>query len=135
MGTAGILNYLERKWMSTDIYDESSYLRRNNFQPVEYEHIHMVFYVFFMMVILSGIICILENVWYKLRLKRKKINPTWILPRTRDYVNTNLSKVYRKSRPRTVGVRQCRIVRSILSPEIMKSPEFLQNVTIRMNRW
>ncbi|XP_014472432.1 PREDICTED: uncharacterized protein LOC106743273 isoform X2 [Dinoponera quadriceps] len=135
MDTAGILNYLRRKWMSTHIYDQSGYLRQSTFQPVEFEHIHLAFCGFFAITVVSAFICVLENIWYKLRLKYKGINPISIMPRTRDHMNMNITKVRRKSRPRTIVVRRCQTVRSILLPEIVKDPEFFQNVTVRVNRW
>lgn len=129
MRTAGILNYLKRKWMSMDTYD----LRPGTLRPVEYEHIHLAFCVFFTMIVVSGFICVLENVWYGLRLKRGKISPTSVLPRTRARANANMSKVCRKSRPTAVVVRRCQTIRS--TPETMRDPECLLNVTVtRMSR-
>ncbi|XP_032662786.1 uncharacterized protein LOC116840316 isoform X2 [Odontomachus brunneus] len=134
MGTAGILNYLEKKWMLMNTYGESNYLGQSTFQPVEYEHISLAFCGFFMMVIVSVFICVLENVWYKLRLRYKRINSTLVLVGPHDYISVNMTKVYRKPRPRVVIVRRCQTVRSILLPEIMKDPVFLQNVTVRVSR-
>lgn len=134
MGTAGILQRLEKKWMSIDAYDQASYLGQNTFQPVEYEHINLAFCVFFMMAIVSVFICVLENMWYKLRLEHERINPTLVLAETHNYINVNTTKVCRKPRRRAVIVRRCQTVRSILLPEIMKDPVFLQNVTVRMSR-
>ncbi|XP_025152593.1 uncharacterized protein LOC109503796 [Harpegnathos saltator] len=127
MRTAGILNYLEKKWMSADIYSQSTYIRQSTFRPVEYEHINVVFCGFFTMIIVSAFICVLENVWYKLRLKYEGTDPAPALPRTRDNTSVNL-KMRRqdtRSRPRAI----------VLSAEIAEDSEFLQSVAVRVNRW
>lgn len=136
MNTAGILNYLERKWMLTKVNNcQSSCLGQGTFQPVEYEHVDLVFWGFFIMIVVSVFICFLENVWYKLRLKHKKTNCTLVSSRTRYNVSLNVTKVRRKSRPRIVIVRRCPTIKPMLLPEIVKDLKFFQNVTVRMNRW
>ncbi|XP_054008871.1 uncharacterized protein LOC128892454 [Hylaeus anthracinus] len=65
--SAGLFKYLERKWMPEGI--ESSENQQSMFQPVEYAHIHFLLLGLIYMMILSAFICILENIWYKLRTK------------------------------------------------------------------
>lgn len=131
MRSAGILNYLEKKWISPHIYSKSNYLQSNSFQPVEYIHIRLTTLFFFMMMITSVFICILENIWYKLQHAWKfKKNSNSILLGTRGN-NLNVTKAYYKMRSR----HKHRKLTSILLSESMKNPEFLQNVTVRINRW
>lgn len=130
MRSAGILNYLEKKWISRDIYSQSNYLQSNSFQPVEYMHIRLTTMFFSMMVIISVFICILENMWYKLQYARKKNSNSILLGAPNN--NLNIMKTCNKMRSRFKWRRK---LSSILLSESMKNPEFLQNVTVRINRW
>lgn len=134
MRSAGILNYLEKKWISQQTHSQSNYLQSSSFQPVEYMHIRLTTLLFFMMMIISIFICILENIWYKLQLARKfkKKNSNSILLGTRDD-NLNITKMCCKMRSRRKW-HQWKLNSTLLS-ENMKNPKFLQNVTIRINRW
>ncbi|XP_076235026.1 uncharacterized protein LOC143179596 [Calliopsis andreniformis] len=67
--SAGILKYLERKWMPKGI--QSSKIQQSPFQPVEYAHIHLLFLGLISMAIISAFICVLENVWYKLQVTKQ----------------------------------------------------------------
>ncbi|GAB1862256.1 hypothetical protein CAJAP_03335 [Camponotus japonicus] len=127
MRSAGIFSYLEKKWIPKETYSRSNYLQSSDFQPVEYMHIYLTVYFFFMMIIISVFICILENVWYKLQWKKK--NPNSILEICDN--NFNVTKVYHKARPRYKRSRKL----SILLFGNMKNPAFLENVTVRINRW
>lgn len=129
MRSAGIFRYLEKKWIPKETYSRSNYLQSNNFQPVEYMHIYLTVYFFFIMLIISVFICILENVWYKLRWKKK--NPNSILLEICDN-NLNVTKICHKARPR---YKRSRKLNSILLSENIKNPAFLDNVTVRINRW
>lgn len=130
MRSAGILNYLEKKWISQDVYTQSNYLQSNSFQPVEYMHIRLTTMFFSMMVIISVFICILENMWYKLQYARKKNFNSILLGAPNN--NLNIMKTCNKMRSRFKWRRK---LSSILLSESMKNPEFLQNVTVRINRW
>ena len=78
--STGILNYLEKKWISQQIYSHSNYLQSNKFQPVEYmhtfEYIRLIIVFFFIIVIINVLIHIFKSVfvktnWYKLQHARK----------------------------------------------------------------
>lgn len=127
MRSAGIFSYLEKKWIPKETYSRSKYLQSSDFQPVEYMHIYLTVYFFFMMIVISVFICILENVWYKLQWKKKNHNS--ILEICDN--NFNVTKVYHKARPRYKRSRKL----SILLFGNMKNPAFLENVTVRINRW
>ncbi|XP_076627733.1 glutamate receptor ionotropic, kainate 5-like [Colletes latitarsis] len=71
--SAGLLKYLERKWMPKSV--QSSELDQLMFQPVEYAHIHFLLLGLIYMAILSALICVLENIWYKLQTKRTVLQP------------------------------------------------------------
>lgn len=134
MRSAGILNYLEKKWISMDIYSQSNHLHWSTFQPVNYEHIHLAFFEFTVMVTISIIICILENIWYRVQVNFRKTNSNSILLGMRDdYVMNNATKACRKAGPRLFARR--RKISSILSPANIKRPAFRQSVTVRMNHW
>lgn len=128
MRSAGIFNYLEKKWIPKETYIRSNYLESSDFQPVEYMHIYLTVYFFFMMIVISLFICILENVWYKLRWKKK--NPNSILLGICDN-NLNVTKVCHKARSR---YKRSRKLYSILLFRNMKHPAFLENVIVRINR-
>lgn len=133
MRSAGILNYLEKKWISQQTYSQSNYLQSSNFQPVEYMHIRLTTLLFFMTMIISIFICILENIWYKLQHARKfKKDSNSILQGIQYDNNLNVMKTRYKMRSRRKRQRK---FNSILLPESMKNPRFRQNVTIRINRW
>lgn len=74
MRSAGILRYLEKKWIPEETYSQSNYPQSSNFQPVEYAHIHLTINFFSIIIVISVFICILENVWYRLRWKKKNFN-------------------------------------------------------------
>lgn len=134
MRSSGILNYLEKKWILPHTYSKSNYLQSNSFQPVEYMHIRLTTLFFFMMMIVSVFICILENIWYKLQHAWKfKKNSNSILLETRDN-NLNVMKTYYKMRSQH-KYRKHRKLNSILLSESMKNSEFFQSVTVRINRW
>lgn len=63
--SAGLLKYLESKWMPKGI--ESLEVDRSMFQPVEYAHVHFLLLGLVYATILSALVCVLENIWYKLR--------------------------------------------------------------------
>lgn len=132
MHSAGILNYLEKKWITQQIYIQSNYHPSNSFQSVEYMHIRLTNWFFLMMMIISVLICILENVWYKQHARKfKKKNSNLILLGTRDN-NLNVMKTYYEMKSRFKWRRKFNL--QLLSRNI-KNPEFLQNVTIQINRW
>lgn len=64
--SAGILKYLEGKWMSKGI-QSSREVDESTFQPVEYAHVHLLLLGLVHASALSCLVCVLENVWYKLR--------------------------------------------------------------------
>ncbi|KYN35624.1 hypothetical protein ALC56_10184 [Trachymyrmex septentrionalis] len=101
--SAGILNYLEKKWISQQTYSRSNYLQSNKFQPVKYMHIRLITVFFFIMVIIDVLICILENIWYKHARKFKKNNCNSILLGTRtqqfERNNLNVIKTHNKMKP------------------------------------
>lgn len=130
MRSAGIFTYLERKWISMKIHPSNS-LQWNTFRPVKYQHVHIAFFEFTIMVIISIIICILENIWYKLQLKIRKMNSNSILLGKCDN-SVNAIKTYRKTVSRFVRRRK---VNSILLPANIKNPEFRQNIRVRVNHW
>lgn len=72
--SAGILKYLEKKWMPKGIQSSND---QSAFQPVEYAHIHLLFLGLIYMMIFSAFICVLENIWYKLQAEKRffKFNP------------------------------------------------------------
>lgn len=127
MRSAGILKYLEKKWIPEETYRQSNYLQLSNFQPVEYGHIYVTINFFSEIIVISIFICILENVWYKLRWKKKDFNSTLEI-----CDNLNITKVCHKARSRN---KRSRKLNSILLSENVKNPAFLQNVTVRINRW
>lgn len=130
MGSVGILNYLEKKWLPTKIYDQPNSLQRNAFQPVKYEHIQLAFYGLFAMMVISGLICILENIWYKLQSKLNKVNPNSILLETYKN-NWSGKRACYKTCSLPVVIRRCRKVNSIFLPGNIRNSEFLQSVTLR----
>ncbi|XP_011875208.1 PREDICTED: uncharacterized protein LOC105566091 [Vollenhovia emeryi] len=133
MRSAGIFNYLEKKWISQQTYGQSSYLQSNSFQPVQYMHIRLTTLLFIMMMIISIFICILENVWYKLQQARKfkKKNSNSILLGTRDN-NLNITKTCYKMKSQRKWHRK---FNSKFLSEHVTNPKFLENVTVRVNRW
>lgn len=128
MRSAGILRYLEKKWIPEETYSQSNYPQSSNFQPVEYAHIHLTINFFSIIIVISVFICILENVWYRLRWKKKNFNSILEI----NDNNLNVIKVCHKARSR---YKRSRKLNSILLSENVKSPAFLQNVTVRTNRW
>lgn len=130
MRSAGILNFLEKKWISQQTYSHSDYLQSNSFQPVEYMHVRLTTGLFYIMMIISALICIFENIWYKLQHMRKLKNSNSILLGIHD---NNLSLMEKRYKIRS-RLEQRRKLSWILS-ESLKNPEFLQNVKIRINRW
>nr|XP_031832988.1 uncharacterized protein LOC116427137 [Nomia melanderi] len=62
--SAGILKYLEGKWMSEGI--RSSGVDESTVQPVEYAHVHLLLLGLVYASALSCLVCVLENVWHKL---------------------------------------------------------------------
>jgi len=130
MRSVGILNYLEKKWLSQRTYSQFNHLQSNSFQPVEYMHIRFITLFFFLMMIISVLICILENIWYKLQHERKfkKRNSNSILLGTRNN-NMNVMKTCYKVKS------QLKWRRKFSSLLLFKNREFLQNVTIQINRW
>jgi len=128
MRSVGILNYLEKKWLSQRTYSQSNHLQSNNFQPVEYMHVRFITLFFSLMIIISVLICILENIWYKLHARKfKKRNSNSILLGTRNN-NMNVMKTYYKVKS------QLKWRRKFSSLLLFKNREFLQNVTIQINR-
>ncbi|XP_076679851.1 uncharacterized protein LOC143375031 [Andrena cerasifolii] len=67
--SAGILKYLEKKWMPKGI--QSSEVNRSTFQPVEYAHVHLLLLGLIYMALFSGFICAFENIWYKLQVQKQ----------------------------------------------------------------
>ncbi|XP_028049514.1 uncharacterized protein LOC105835450 [Monomorium pharaonis] len=126
MRSAGILSYLEKKWISQQTYSQSSYLQSNSFQPVEYMHVRLTTGLFYIMVTISIFICILENIWYKHAQKLKR-NSNSILLGTRD---NSVMKARYKIRSRLERRRRLSL---IFLSESIKNPEFLQNVKVRIN--
>ncbi|XP_076641599.1 putative glutamate receptor isoform X2 [Halictus rubicundus] len=61
--SAGILKYLEGKWMPKGIETDSE-VERSTFQPVEYAHVHLLLLGLVYATIFSTVICVLENLWY-----------------------------------------------------------------------
>ncbi|KAL6262431.1 hypothetical protein P5V15_007516 [Pogonomyrmex californicus] len=134
MRSSGILTYLEKKWiLRSEAYSQSHYLQSNIFQSVEYMHIRVTTWLFSTAVIVSVFICILENIWYKLQRMRKfKENYNSILLGTCNDNDSNVIKACRKARSRLEWRRK---LSSILLSRNVKNSEFLQNVTVRINRW
>ncbi|XP_077272984.1 uncharacterized protein LOC143903334 isoform X2 [Temnothorax americanus] len=132
MRSVGIMNYLEKKWISQRIYSESNYRQSNSFQPVEYMHVRLTNMFFFTTMIISVLICILENIWYKLQHTRKfKKNISNSILLGRGDNNLNITKSYKIRSQR----KWHRKFNSILLSESIKNPKFLRNVTVRINRW
>ncbi|XP_070529585.1 uncharacterized protein [Cardiocondyla obscurior] len=135
MRSAGILNYLEKKWISQPIYRTSNYHQSNSFHPVEYKHIRLTNLYFFAMIIISTFICILENIWYKFQYVREGKKRHSILlgiHNNNSNNNFNTSKTSYKARLRYTWQRKLNL---ILLTEKRKNPLFVQKVTVRINRW
>lgn len=130
--SAGIFRYLEKKWIRKDIsdsqYNDSQW---SILQSVEYVHIYLIFLGFLILMAISVLICVLENIWFKLQSKSKIMNPGTILLGTHNN-GLNLMKTYRKS---GLNVIRSRKISPIFLSENIKKQEFLENVTIRMRRW
>ncbi|KAL6422562.1 hypothetical protein ACFW04_010660 [Cataglyphis niger] len=123
MRSAGILKYLEQKWIPKETYRKSNYLQLSNFQPVEYGHIYVTINFFSIIIVISVFICILENMWYKLRWKKKNFNSTLEICDN----NLNETKVCHKTR-----YKRSRKLNSILLSKNVKNPAFLQNIRVRI---
>ncbi|XP_076293713.1 putative glutamate receptor [Lasioglossum baleicum] len=63
--SAGILKYLEAKWMPKGIKTDSEE-DRSTFQPVEYAHVHLLLLGLVYATIFSAFVCVLENVCHTL---------------------------------------------------------------------
>ncbi|RLU27080.1 hypothetical protein DMN91_000879 [Ooceraea biroi] len=129
MRSAGILTYLEKKWILDEFNTPARHVQSNTFQAVEFVHIRLTICALFIMMFVSSFICILENVWYKQQEKSQRKNSTLILLGVRDS-KPNLTKAY-QARSR---LRWRRKFNSILLLDTNNS-EFFQNVTVRINRW
>ncbi|XP_072748556.1 uncharacterized protein [Anoplolepis gracilipes] len=127
MRSAGIVKYLEKKILLSEIYSHVDYSQSSNFQPVEYQHVCVIIYFFFTMSVISVFICILENLWYK--YSKKKNSNSMLLKIYNN--NLNVTNVRYKARSR---FERSQKFKSILSKNI-KNPAFLQNVKVRINRW
>nr|XP_012230506.1 PREDICTED: uncharacterized protein LOC105676878 [Linepithema humile] len=127
MRSAGILKYLEKKWMLKE--SRPNYFSTSNFQPVRFKHIRLSILLFFTITALSIIICILENIWYKLKFKKK---PSNLILRQTCNSKLKVMKTCYKMRPKFKW-RQ-KFNSTLLSGNI-NNPEFFQNVTVQINRW
>ncbi|XP_043280874.1 uncharacterized protein [Venturia canescens] len=68
--SAGILVYLERKWISKEW--PTSQERHLTFKTVQYEHIEIIWLAFVGMIFVSSFICVLENIWFHFESSRTK---------------------------------------------------------------
>lgn len=66
--SAGILQYLEAKW---SFHQDQQHGVFNNYQQVELGHIQILVIGLLIMMIVSVIICVFENVWFNLHNKTK----------------------------------------------------------------
>ncbi|XP_066598595.1 probable glutamate receptor [Prorops nasuta] len=89
--SAGILKYLEKKWMASEI--ENTADQWNDFQPVEYAHVHIMSMGLFTMALVSTFICVLENIWYRFHKRLKKRDAKSVIPRN------NKQKIFIRSKP------------------------------------
>ncbi|KAG7209983.1 hypothetical protein KM043_011569 [Ampulex compressa] len=104
--SAGILKYLEKKWISKENGASTNH-QWSTFQPVEYAHIHLASLGLFVMMIVSALICVLENIWHRLQTRLRKIRPTPIVIKASDtgrsiiksgLVLNNTAKIHHLSR-------------------------------------
>ncbi|XP_034950228.1 glutamate receptor ionotropic, delta-1-like [Chelonus insularis] len=59
----GILKYFEKKWIPQEFPDGTEH--KLIFQPVEQGHMRLIFIGLCIMFVISAIICILENIWFR----------------------------------------------------------------------
>lgn len=124
--SAGILTYLEKKWIHDDFKTPSMHVQSSIFQPVEYVHIRLSIWLLGAMMLVSAFVCVLENVWYKLRFSEGSQIENRD-PGSRDG-RSSRAKAYRaRSRTKRRG-------KSTLLLDT-DSPVFRQSVAIRINRW
>lgn len=67
--SAGILKYLEKKWISRELPDSTDH--KFSFKPVEHAHIQFIFLGLCLFIPISALICIIENIWYHLSMQFK----------------------------------------------------------------
>ncbi|XP_011301624.1 uncharacterized protein [Fopius arisanus] len=65
--SSGVFDYLERKWISRELLDEVH--QKFDFQAVEHGHIIIIFLGLCSMILISALICIIEVIWYRIRLR------------------------------------------------------------------
>ncbi|KAH0946713.1 hypothetical protein HN011_000357 [Eciton burchellii] len=127
MRSAGILAYLEKKWVLQEFNTPASHVQSSTFQPVEYAHIRLTICLLVTMMLVSAVICILENAWYKLQEKSRGEDSDLMSPRRR---RLNLARA-RQARSR---LRRRDKPNSILLLDA-NNCEFFRDVTVRIDRW
>jgi hypothetical protein len=127
MRSAGILAYLEKKWVLQEFNTPASHVQSSTFQPVEYAHIRLTICLLVTMMLVSAVICILENAWYKLQEKSRGEDSDLMSPRRRGL---NLARA-RQARSR---LRRRDKPNSILLLDA-NNCEFFRDVTVRIDRW
>jgi len=124
MRSAGILAYLEKKWVLEEFNTPVLHVQSSTFQPVEYAHIRLIICLLVTMMLVSAVVCILENAWYKLQEKSRGEDSDSTSPRGR---RLNLARA-RQARSR-LGRRGKPNSTLLLDANC----EFFRDVTVRIN--
>lgn len=128
MRSAGILTYLEKKWLLEQFSTPANHVQSSTFQPVEYMHIRLTVCLLVATMIVSAFICILENVWYRLREKSQGKNCNLTLSGYSRGGGLSLTK----ARSRQKWRKKSNLTLLLLDA---RNAEFFENVTVRINQW